>query len=231
MACLAFSHRFAGTSTRVSRCCVCRMAECVVSFWLVWPLWVASEIGRLRRAVVATGAGISFQSAKTRDRFDPHLVAYCPCARMGNAGPLRIFCFIPGAATRAVHGLKYQMSRTLPQPNCLASASYFADVRTPIMSATKQADEDEDEEICLLCCEPANFFSIGPCGHRCVCSVCTVRYVFQCCDRCRNPGCHALSLCQHANACKGPFMLHVQGRLHVSRCCSMHLLTTLLRTK
>lgn len=44
-----------------------------------------------------------------------------------------------------------------------------------VEEAKKEQQEEEEELTCLICCEPIDFFSVGDCEHRFVCSQCTLR--------------------------------------------------------
>lgn len=48
--------------------------------------------------------------------------------------------------------------------------------KLPVAQAAKEEEQEEEEEAsCLICCEPIDYFSVGECEHRFVCSQCTLR--------------------------------------------------------
>jgi hypothetical protein len=50
-----------------------------------------------------------------------------------------------------------------------------ATAAAPAAAAQKEEEPEEEEEAtCLICCEPIDYFSMGECEHRFVCSQCTL---------------------------------------------------------
>jgi hypothetical protein len=47
--------------------------------------------------------------------------------------------------------------------------------KVPVAQVAKEEEQEEEEASCLICCEPIDYFSVGECEHRFVCSQCTLR--------------------------------------------------------
>ena len=45
----------------------------------------------------------------------------------------------------------------------------------PTKMNDKRDDKSDSDDVCLICCEPIRFYAVGPCNHRNICSLCSVR--------------------------------------------------------
>jgi len=45
----------------------------------------------------------------------------------------------------------------------------------PTKMNDQRDDKSDSDDVCLICCEPIRFYAVGPCNHRNICSLCSVR--------------------------------------------------------